>query len=365
MISLLDDIERWHRGGLGVALARIVEVEGSAPRLAGATMAVNQEGEVAGSLSGGCVESSVVDVALAVLAEQALGRLVRFDALGDPDDPVGVGLTCGGAVGVFVEPLPASLLPALVDARDHHRGVALVTMIDGPTPGAAFVVDALGGQVGSLGSPGLDAAPATEARKALDEGANRLVHEADGVVAFVHSFVAAPRMVIIGAVDFTAALVKVARVLGYRVTVCDARATFATTVRFPDADEVVVDWPHRYLDGIATSLGPRDAVCVLTHDHKYDVPALMSALSTSVGYVGAMGSRQTNAERRQRLLDAGAEEASLGRIMAPIGLDIGASTPEEVAVATCAEIVASRHARLGGPVTALRDGQGPIHRGAS
>ncbi len=365
MISLLDDLERWHRGGLEVALARIVEVEGSAPRLAGATMAVNQEGEVAGSLSGGCVESSVVDTALALLAEQALGRLVRFDALDAPDDPVGVGLTCGGAVGVFVEPLPASLLPALVEARDHHRRVALVTMIDGPTPGAAFVVDAAGGQVGSMGSPGLDEALATEARKALEDGVNRMLPETHGVVAFVHSFVAPPRMVVIGAVDFTAALVKVARVLGFRVTVCDARATFATTARFPDADEVVVDWPHRYLDGIATSLGPRDAVCVLTHDHKYDVPALLSALSTSVGYVGAMGSRQTHAERRQRLLAAGADEASLGRLMAPIGLDIGASTPEEVAVATCAEIVASRHARLGGPVVALRDGQGPIHRGPS
>lgn len=370
MISLLDDIERWRRAGRSIALARIVEVEGSAPRLAGATMAVNEKGEVAGSLSGGCVESSVVDAALAVLADQSPGRLLHFDALGDPDDPIEVSLTCGGTIGVFVEPFPEAMLGVLLDARDHHRTAALVTMIEGNSPGACCAVGASGERVGSLGSPELDSRFEAEARRSPAEGAdgtvvNRLVRTEEGVVAFLHVFLAPPRMVVIGAVDFTSALVKVARVLGYRVTVCDARATFATPARFPDAHEVVVDWPHRHIDRIAATLGPRDAVCVLTHDDKYDVPALAAALSTSVGYIGAMGSRPTNVQRCQRLREFGVEESALARIMAPIGLDIGASTPEEVAIAICAEVIAGRHSRLGSPLMALRDSDGPIHRPAS
>lgn len=370
MISLLDDIERWQSRGLAIALARIVEVEGSAPRPAGATMAVNESGEVAGSLSGGCVESSVVEAALEVLADRSPGRLLRFHAMGDPDDPIEVALTCGGTLGVFVEPLSETMRAVLVDARDHHRAVALVTMIEGDSPGASFAVEASGKRTGTLGSPELDNRFEAEARRALQDGGgdplvNELLRTQEGAVAFVHCFVAPPHMVVIGAVDFTAALVKAARMLGYRVTVCDARATFATPARFPGAHEVVVDWPHRHLDRLAGSLGPRDAVCVLTHDDKYDVPALASALATSVGYIGAMGSRRTHAERCRRLREVGVEESALGRIMAPIGLDIGASTPEEVAIATCAEIIAGRNGRLGSPLNALRDCDGPIHRQAS
>jgi xanthine dehydrogenase accessory factor len=165
-------------------------------------------------------------------------------------------------------------------------------------------------------------------------------------------------MVIFGAVDFTAALTRVGKVLGYRVVVCDARPVFATPARFPMADEVVVDWPDRYLAEIGSSLGPRDAVCVLTHDHKFDVPAIVAALGTRVGYLGAMGSRRTDEERRQRLREAGVDEGGLERLMAPIGLDIGARTPEETAVSICAEIIALRTGRR---PPSLRDTEGPIH----
>jgi len=165
-------------------------------------------------------------------------------------------------------------------------------------------------------------------------------------------------MIIFGAVDFTSALVKVAKVLGYRVTVCDARAPFATPARFPEADEVAVDWPDRYLAERGADLGRRDAVCVLTHDPKFDVPAILAALATDVGYLGAMGSRRTHAERMIRLEEAGVEATKLHRLMAPIGLDIGARTPEETAVAICAEIITLRTGR-GAP--SLRDQQGPIH----
>jgi xanthine dehydrogenase accessory factor len=166
-------------------------------------------------------------------------------------------------------------------------------------------------------------------------------------------------MLIFGAVDFTAALVRVAKVLGYHVTVCDARPVFATTMRFPEADAVVVDWPHRHLAGVADLLGPQDAICVLTHDHKFDIPAIAAALDTKVGYIGAMGSRKTHRARVELLLSAGVDPGRIQQIMAPIGIDIGARSPEETAVAICAEIISLR---TGAVVPSLRDASGPIHR---
>lgn len=362
MIDIIDDLERWRVEGRTFAVARIVDMDGSGPRMAGATMAVNQEGEVVGSISGGCLESSVVEAALTLIDQRGEGRVMRFDAVSDPLDPMSVGLTCGGTVGVFIELFPCSLLPALVRAREELRSVALITVIEGVGVGASFVLGEDGQQVGSTGSPEFDAVLAAVAQESFATGENRLVQGTGGRAGFVHVFRAPAQMVIVGAVDFSAALVKVARIMGYRVTVCDARATFATPARFPEAHQVIVDWPHRFIESIGASLGPSDVVCVLTHDHKYDVPALLAALSTPVGYIGAMGSRHTHAERIERLIEAGADESTLVRVMAPIGLDIGASTPEEVAIATCAEIVASHHGRLGSPLRALRDGDGPIHR---
>lgn len=251
------------------------------------------------------------------------------------------------------------------DALRAERPVALATVIEGPHVGAKLLVESGRDPVGSLGHPGLDRVVARDALGELAAGLTSTRHygphgeaREEVVHVFIESFVLPPRMVIFGAVDFTASLVRVAKVLGYRVTVCDARAVFATVQRFPQADEVVNDWPDRYLAEVGAGLGPRDAVCVLTHDHKFDVPAIAAAVRTDVGYLGAMGSRRTHAGRIERLREAGLSDAEIARVMSPIGLDLGARTPEETAVAICAEIIAVRTGRQAG---SLRDSAGPIH----
>lgn len=247
-----------------------------------------------------------------------------------------------------------------------ERPVALATVVEGPEVGAKLLIRAGAPALGTLGDPDLDRVVTRDSLAELDAGLSATRRygphgeaREDTVHVFVESFAPPPRLVIFGAVDFTGALVKAGKLLGYRVTVCDARAVFATVARFPAADEVVNDWPDRYLAKIGDQLGPRDAVCVLTHDVKFDVPAIMAALETDVGYLGAMGSRRTHAARIERLRDAGIDDAGLARLMAPIGLDIGSRTPEETAIAICAEIIAVRTGRTG--IASLRDGTGPIH----
>jgi xanthine dehydrogenase accessory factor len=259
----------------------------------------------------------------------------------------------------------SGIYDALRDALRAEEPVALATIIEGPNLGAKLLVRPEGDPLGGLGDPGLDRVVARDARGELEAGLTSTRHygahgEARERVAavFIESFAPPPRMIIFGAVDFTAALARAAKLLGYRVIVCDARAVFATPQRFPMADEVVNDWPHRYLAKVGEELGPRDAVCVLTHDHKFDVPAIAAALETSVGYIGAMGSRRTHHDRVRRLAEAGVDEAALKRVMAPIGLDLGSRTPEETAVSICAEIIALRTGRT---VSSLRDTNGPIH----
>jgi xanthine dehydrogenase accessory factor len=260
------------------------------------------------------------------------------------------------------------LLAAAIRAED---AVALVEVVEGPEdllgaklvvrPGAEPVV------AGSLGNPDLDRVVGRDALGELAAGLSVTRHygrhgeaREREVAVFIESFAPPPQMVIFGAVDFTAALAKVAKVLGYHVTVCDARPVFVTPARFPMADELVVAWPDKHLAEIGPSLGPRDAVCVLTHDPKFDVPAVVGALATEVGYLGAMGSRRTSDERDVRLREAGVDGEALGRVMAPIGLDIGARTPEETAIAICAEIIALR---TGHDAPSLRNAAGPIHGG--
>ncbi|HET9733310.1 MAG TPA: XdhC/CoxI family protein [Acidimicrobiales bacterium] len=271
----------------------------------------------------------------------------------------------------------AGLYERLRDALRAEEPAALATVVevqpsddvDGPWPSAGAKLLVTGGDtLGSLGHPGLDAVVSRDAAGALESGLTSTRHYGPhgearrrDVAVFVEVFAPPPRMIIFGAVDFTAALARVAKILGYRVTVCDARPVFATRARFPMADEIVVDWPDRHLAQVGDQLGPRDAVCVLTHDPKFDVPALVAALATRAGYVGAMGSRRTHAERTRRLREAGLDDEGVARIMAPIGIDIGARTPEETAVSICAEIIALR---VGGrPVPSLKDASGPIHRG--
>lgn len=262
-----------------------------------------------------------------------------------------------------------TLYEVLSAAIRAEEPVALAEVVEGPEGllGAKLLVHPDGDPpvIGSLRDPGLDRVVTRDTLGELAVGLTATRHyglhgeaRARDVGVFIESFAPPPVMIIFGAVDFTAALAKVAKVLGYRVTVCDARPVFATRSRFPMADEVVVSWPDRYLAEFGPSLGPRDAVCVLTHDPKFDVPAVVAALATGVGYLGAMGSRRTHDQRVARLRDAGVDDDGLARLMAPIGLDLGARTPEETAVAICGEIIALRSGRQ---APSLRDREGPIH----
>lgn len=254
----------------------------------------------------------------------------------------------------------------LRDALRAHEPVALATVIAGIGIGSKLLVGPDRESAGTLGDPDLDRVVARDALGELEAGITVTRHygahgeaREQDIEVFIESFAPPARMIIFGAVDFTAALVRSAKLLGYHVTVCDAREVFATPQRFPMADEVVCDWPDRYLTSVQTDLGPRDGVCVLTHDAKFDVPAIIAALATEVGYLGAMGSRRTHARRVERLREAGVTDAQLDRVMAPIGLDLGARTPEETAIAICAEIIARQTGR---DAPSLRDGDGPIHR---
>lgn len=262
--------------------------------------------------------------------------------------------------------MTGSVYAELAAAIRAEEPVALATVIAGPGVGGKLLVGPERPASGSLGDPDLDRVVGRDALGELAAGTTVVRHYGEHgeareavVAVFVESFAPPPRMLVFGAVDFTAALVKVAKVLGYRVTVCDAREVFATRARFPQADEVVVDWPDRLLGRVGSTLTPRDVVCVLTHDAKFDVPALVAALGTDAGYIGAMGSRRTHADRVDRLVAAGVDQAGLDRIRAPVGLDLGARTPEETAVSICAEIIAQRTGRA--EPRPLRDTAGPIH----
>ena len=262
------------------------------------------------------------------------------------------------------------IFDALQAAIKAEEPAALATIIEGGTDaspnGSKLLLRPGLDPLGSLGNDDLDRVVIRDAIGELAAGTSGVRHygptgeaRQDELSIFIESFAPPPQMLIFGAVDFTAALCRVAKVLGYRVTVCDARPVFATPQRFPYADQVVVDWPHRLLAEVGGDLGPRDAICVLTHDPKFDVPAVSSALETNAGYLGAMGSRRTTDDRNRRLLEEGVAEADLVRIMAPIGLDLGARTPEETAISICAEIIALRSGRI---APSLRDSEGDIHR---
>ncbi len=364
MRDLLAQLEEWHRTGRRAVVARVVDTAGSGPRDAGAAMAVDESGTVIGSVSGGCVESAVVTEALDVLST---GQPRTVDFGYSDDEAFAVGLTCGGTVRLFLAPYePGEVTGALSAAMERHEPVVLVTVIDGTGRGEWLLAAPNGRIVGSLGDVELDRVAARDALGELDAGTTAVRHYGpqgqngeDAVTLFIESFASPARLIIFGAVDFTAALCRVGKLMGFHVTVCDARPVFATPQRFPLADDVVVDWPHRYLEQLDEPLGPRDAICVLTHDNKFDVPALLEAFTTQVGYIGALGSRRTAANRRDRLVEAGATDDSLMRLNAPIGLDLGGRSPEETAISIGAEIIAHRNGRSAG---SLRNTGGPIHR---
>ncbi|MFE5867659.1 XdhC family protein [Streptomyces roseifaciens] len=381
MLDIAGELHRWCGEGRAFAVATVVAVEGSAPRQPGAALAVDAGGTVVGSVSGGCVEGAVYELCRTAL-ESGESVRERFGRPGDHpggDDAFATGLTCGGVVDVLVVPvLPdapgRAVLAEALAAAAAGEPVALARVIAGPAGllGRALLVRADGTYAGTLTeSGGPDSAAAAEAAALLAAGRTGTVTVGtesaagvrcgDPVTLLVESCPPPPRMIVFGAVDFAAALVRAGKFLGYHVTVCDARPVFATAGRFPEADEVAVDWPHRYLDAqqAAGALDARTVLCVLTHDPKFDVPLLERALRLPVAYVGAMGSRRTHEDRLGRLREAGVTERALDRLRSPIGLDLGARTPEETALSIAAEIVALRHGGTGTPLTGVRT---PIHR---
>ncbi|WP_319455031.1 MULTISPECIES: XdhC/CoxI family protein [unclassified Mycobacterium] len=374
MRDVLDElISVWRAGGTA-GVATVVRTMRSAPRQPGAAMVVAPDGTVAGSVSGGCVEAAVYELATEVV-RTGRPQLHRYGI--SDEDAFAVGLTCGGIIDVFAEPLSQSTFPllgAVADDITAHRPTAVATVIAHPEPewvGRRLVVGETSAD-GSLGSARSDDAVADDARGLLAAGRTAVLtygpdgqRQGTGMEVFVASHAPRPRMIVFGAIDFAAALTRQAALLGYRVTVCDARPVFATAARFPAADEVVVDWPHRYLAAQQAqgAIDSRTAICLLTHDPKFDVPLLEVALRLPrVGYLGAMGSRPTHEDRLDRLRELGLTEAELSRLASPIGLDLGARTPEETAVSIAAEIIARKWGGGGRP---LADVDGRIHHDAT
>jgi xanthine dehydrogenase accessory factor len=390
MREVLPELMRWYDAGETIGVGTVVATFQSAPRPPGASMLVGPDGEAVGSVSGGCVEGAVYELAGDVVGsgEPVLQRYGISD-----DDAFAVGLTCGGILDVFVEKVNKESFPELTEiAADIEAGrpVALATVVEHPDPtwlGRRIVVRPDGivpaekhpegadsgakrpglSVSGTLGSARADDAVADDALGLLAHGRNATLgygpdgeRRGEGMRVFVWAFAPPPRMLVFGAIDFAAAVARVGKFLGYHVTVCDARGVFATRKRFPEADEVVVEWPHRYL--ATQQVDARTVICVLTHDPKFDVPLLELALQTDAAYIGAMGSRRTHDDRLARLRDEGVPEEALARLSSPIGLDIGARTPEETAVSIAAEIVAHR---WGGTGARLTRTDGPIHAEAT
>ncbi|MFF8436189.1 XdhC family protein [Streptomyces bacillaris] len=367
MRDILPGLRSRCAAGTPLALATVVAVHGSAPRDPGAVMAVDAEGTVLGSVSGGCVEADVYEVAREVLAG-AGPRVVPYGI--SDDEAFGVGLTCGGTIEVLVRAYASGAeladLAALLDLLAADVPVAEATVLSGAAETGARMVVRATGVHGTLGTEGLDAAVTDDARGLLEQGLTGIQwYGARGqrrmaeVAVFVRSHTPPPRMLVFGAIDHAAATARIGSFLGYRVTVCDARPAFATRERFPTADEVVCAWPHDYLE--ATGVDARTVICVLTHDPKFDVPLLVAALRTPAAYIGVMGSRRTHDDRLARLREAGVDEAHLSRLASPVGLDLGARTPEETAVSIAAEIIQHRWGGTGRPLGELT---GAIHHGA-
>ncbi|HWG24397.1 XdhC/CoxI family protein [Actinospica sp.] len=393
MQDIAQRLAEWHhQQARAYAVATVVGVRGSAPRQPGAALAVNSEGEAAGSVSGGCVEAAVYELCREALQH---GTPVLESFGYSDEDAFAVGLTCGGELDVFVQPVTpggaADAFGTMLEAIGDGTRVALARVIAGPRdllgralaiqapepeqlfgpPGSTVTRDMLADDegpgrrsVGTLGAASLDRAVVGRAGAMLDLGkTGTFTVGADGsecgepLTVFVESYGTAPRLLVFGAIDFAAALVTAGKFLGFHVTVCDARPVFATAARFPDADEVVADWPHRYL--ATQHIDRRTAVCVLTHDEKFDVPLLETALRMPVGYIGAMGSRRTCTQRVERLRERGLDDTELlSRLHSPIGLDLGGRTPQETAIAIVAEIVANRYGGSGRHLAAVST---PIH----
>jgi xanthine dehydrogenase accessory factor len=363
--DVIEELISVWRAGSTAGLATVVRTIESAPRAPGAAMMVFPGGAVAGSVSGGCVEAAVYELAGEVV-RTGKPQLQRYGIT--DDDAFAEGLTCGGLIDIFAEPISRRTFPeldAVVDDIVAQRPTAVATVISHPDAdrvGRRIVVGDSRAD-GSLGSTRADDSVVDDARGLLAAGQTTVLtygpdgqRQGEGMEVFVASHAPRPRMIVFGAIDFAAALTHQGALLGYHVTVCDARPVFTTRARFPAADEVVVDWPDRYLTAQQAigAIDDRTVICVLTHDPKFDVPVLSVALRLPhVGYVGAMGSRKTHLDRFDRLRLAGLTDGQINRLASPIGLDLGARTPEETAVSIVAEIIARRWGGGGRPLTEM------------
>ncbi|MBT2422831.1 XdhC family protein [Streptomyces sp. ISL-22] len=379
MLDIAEELHRWVEQGRDFAVATVVAVGGSAPRRPGAALAVDADGTAIGSVSGGCVEGAVYELCRQALqdGETVLERFGYSD-----DDAFAVGLTCGGIIDILVTPVRAGdparpVLASALRAAAGGQAAAVARIVSGPRElmGRALLIrpDGAGSdgdpahEGGFGGHPELDRTVAAEAGAFLDAGRTGTLEIGEQgsrcgapLTVLVESSVPPPRMIVFGAIDFASALVRIGKFLNYHVTVCDARPVFATKARFPEADEIVVEWPHKYLE--RTDVDGRTVLCVLTHDAKFDVPLLRLALRLPVAYVGAMGSRRTHLDRNERLREVGVTELELARLRSPIGLDLGARTPEETALSIASEIVANRR---GGSGVSLTGAHTPIHHDAT
>ncbi|MFB7569386.1 XdhC family protein [Streptomyces sp. NPDC056165] len=368
MLDIAEELDRWVAQGRDFAVATVVAVGGSAPRRPGAALAVDADGTAIGSVSGGCVEGAVYELCRQALedGETVLERFGYSD-----EDAFAVGLTCGGVIDILVTPVRAAdpahaVAASALAAAARGEAAALARIVSGSARllGRALLVRPDGSWEGGLGGhPELDRTVVGEASAFLDAGRTGTLEIGERgsrcgapLTVLVESAVPPSRMIVFGAIDFASALVRVGKFLGFHVTVCDARPVFATRARFPEADEIVVEWPHEYL--ARTGVDARTVLCVLTHDAKFDIPLLKLALRLPVAYVGAMGSRRTHLDRNRRLREVGVTELELARLRSPIGLDLGARTPEETALSIASEIVADRR---GGSGVSLTSAHTPIH----
>lgn len=346
MRDVLDEIERWQAKGDRIALATVVSVAGSAPRGVGAVLAVSDEGEIAGSVSGGCVEPAVIEEGMRAI-RTGLPRLLKY-GITEEQNVEQIGLSCGGEIRVFVERFDddATFVHALREERPLVRATVIAAPADGGVrSGARLSIVEGGSPAGTLGEASLDASVTSDAPELLRGGESTTrsytLKSGASVEVFLGVYPAPPTLIIVGAGHVSIPLARMAKVLGFRVTVIDPREAFATRERVPDADHLLLEWPDEALNRL--SLTSATAVAVLTHDEKFDVPALDVALRSPAFYIGAIGSRGTRQKRDNRLREQGLDSAMIERIHGPIGLSIGAKTPEEIALAILAQIVSVRH----------------------
>jgi xanthine dehydrogenase accessory factor len=343
--EILPDIARWRARGDRIALATVIATRKSAPRPVGSKLAISEQGEMAGSVSGGCVENEVYGQACEIL-EGAPPQLLSYGI--SDDEAFAVGLPCGGEIDVFVETAPEDLLERLARVVENEERAVLFTVVEGERLGAQLLATEDGERIGE--------GPDARFHEVLRGGRNVLLELDSGEKVFAEVYGPPPRLLVFGAVDTAEALCRAAKSLGWHTIVSDARGKFASAERLPSADEIVVGWPDETIQRVQPD--HQTAVVVLTHDDRWDVPALKGALDTDAFYIGALGSRRNQARRRERLQEEGVEEASLDRIQGPSGLDIGADTPAETALSILAEILAVRAGREGGK---LKDSKGRIH----